>query len=92
MSVLTAAAEAVGRSSVAALPAGAVLRPDMLRAPHAVLQGQEVRLIFHGQGFQVGSAGRSLSDAAVGQPARVRTASGKVVTGIVQGPGVVEVK
>ncbi len=90
--VMTVVDEAVGRTAIAALPAGAALRADMLRAPNAVLQGQEVRLIYQGEGFQVGSTGRSLSDAAVGQAARVRTASGKVVKGIVQGPGVVEVK
>jgi flagella basal body P-ring formation protein FlgA len=77
---------------VAALPAGATLRPDMLRAPFAVAQGQSVKLLFLGEGFRVSSEGRSLSNASIGQPAQVRTASGKVVKGTVQAPGVVEVR
>jgi flagella basal body P-ring formation protein FlgA len=83
---------AVGRMTRAALPAGATLRPDMLRAPFAVSQGQHVRLLFQGAQFSISSEGRSLSNAAVGEPAQVRTASGKVVKGIVQEPGVVAVK
>jgi flagella basal body P-ring formation protein FlgA len=90
--LITAAQAAVGKLTLAALPAGASLRPDMLRAPFAVAQGQQVRVLFQGEGFRVGSEGRALSSAAVGEAAQVRTASGKVVKGTVQAPGVVEVR
>jgi flagella basal body P-ring formation protein FlgA len=92
LGLIADAQAAVGRVSVAALPAGATLRPDMLRAPFAVAQGQSVKLLFLGEGFRVSSEGRSLSNASIGQPAQVRTASGKVVKGTVQAPGVVEVR
>src|SRR5262249_4081118 len=92
LGLITEAQAAIGRMTLAALPAGASLRPDMLRAPFAVTQGQQVRLLFQGEGFRVSSEGRSLSNAAVGEAAQVRTASGKVVKGWVQAPGVVEVR
>lgn len=83
---------AVGKVSVAALSAGTPLRADMLRAPYAVTESQRVKIVFRGAGFSATSAGRSLGNAAVGEPVQVRTASGKVIKGVVQGPGVVEVK
>jgi flagella basal body P-ring formation protein FlgA len=70
---------------------GMPLRPDMLRAATVILQGQAVRLVFTGGGLNVSSEGRALGNAGVGEPVQVRTASGKVIKGIVQGPGVVEV-
>jgi flagella basal body P-ring formation protein FlgA len=90
--VLNDVGQALGKSVVAALPGGIALRADMLRAPPAVSQGQSVRIIFQGEGVRVDSEGRSLTTAAVGEPARVRTASGKVIEGIVHSPGVVEVR
>lgn len=84
--------DALGKATVAALPAGAPLRGDMLRSPTAVAQGQQVRVIFQGEGFQISSQGRSLSNAAVGEPVQVRMGSGKVIQGIAHSPGVVEVK
>jgi flagella basal body P-ring formation protein FlgA len=92
LGLITEPAAALGKMTQAALPAGAPLRPDMLRAPFAVAQGQQVRLLFQGEGFRVSSEGRSLSNAAIGEPAQVRTASGKVVKGVVQAAGVVEVR
>jgi flagella basal body P-ring formation protein FlgA len=70
---------------------GTPLRPDMLRAAIVVLQGQAVRLVFTASGLDVSSEGRALGNAGVGEPVQVRTPSGKVIKGIVQGPGVVEV-
>ena len=92
LGLITDPAAVIGRITQAALPAGATLRPDMLRAPLAVTQGQTVRLLFRGDGFHVSSEGRSLSNAAVGEPAQVRTGSGRVVKGIVHSPGVIEVR
>jgi flagella basal body P-ring formation protein FlgA len=92
LGLITDTQAAIGKVSVAALPAGATLRPDMLRAPFAVTQGQPVKLLFQADGLRVSSEGRSLSNAAVGEGAQVRTPSGKVVKGVVQSPGIVEVK
>jgi flagella basal body P-ring formation protein FlgA len=71
---------------------GTPLRPDMLRAATVIVQGQVVRVVFTGEGLRVSSEGRALANAGVGESVPVRTASGKVIKGIVQGPGVVEVR
>jgi flagella basal body P-ring formation protein FlgA len=92
LGLITDPAAAAGRITRAALPAGAALRADMLRAPFAVSQGQQVRVLYVGETIHVSSEGRSLSNAAVGELAQVRTPSGKVIRGIVREPGVIEVK
>ena len=90
--VLTDPEQAIGKATTAALPAGFTLRHEMLRAPVAVFAGQRVRVVFQGEGFTVSSDGRSLGDANIGEAVRVRTASGKLLSGVVQEPGVVRVR
>lgn len=90
--VFTDPQQVMGRAANAALPAGFPLRPDTLRAPYAVFSGQVVRVVFQGDGFRVSSEGRALASAGVGEPVQVRTASGKVLKGVVQSAGVVEVR
>jgi flagella basal body P-ring formation protein FlgA len=90
--VLTDPAPALGRLTVVALPAGHVLKIDQLRAPAAVTYGQTVRIVFRGEGFRISSEGRALGNAATGEQVQVRAASGKVLRGTVQAPGVVEVR
>jgi len=90
--VLTRPEQAVGRTTVAALPAGATLRPDMLRGALLVRQGQQVSLIYAGEGFRVASEGRALNNAVENAVVRVKTESGRVVSGIATEPGVVEVR
>ncbi len=92
LGVLTQQAQAIGRSTVAALPAGSTLRPDMLRGALLVKQGQQVQLVYTGDGFRVDSEGRALNNAVENAAVRVKTASGKVVSGIATGPGLVEVR
>ncbi len=88
---LTDPAEAVGKTLVSPLPAGYPLRADMLKAPMAVFQGQNVRLTAKGPGFTVSSEGKAMGNAADGQPVQVRTPSGQVVKGIARSGGVVEI-
>jgi flagella basal body P-ring formation protein FlgA len=90
--VLTELAQALGKSTNAAFPAGFVLREDMLRAPFAVTAGQRVVIVFQGAGFSVTSEGKSLGNASVGEAVQVRSASGKLLSGVVQEPGVVQVR
>jgi flagella basal body P-ring formation protein FlgA len=90
--VLTELAQAVGKSPNAAFPAGFALRVDMLRAPLAVTAGQRVVIRFQGEGFSVTSEGKSLGNASVGEAVQVRSASGKLLSGVVQEPGVVQVR
>jgi hypothetical protein len=62
-----------------------------LRLPPAVVQGQAVKVISRGPGFQVSNDGVALSTAGNGQGAQVRLATGQVVRGIARNGGVVEI-
>lgn len=83
--------QAIGKNPASSIAAGYPLRADMLRAPYVILQGQSVRIIAGGRGFQVNSEGKALNNAAVGNPVSVRTQSGKVVKAIAKDSGVAEV-
>lgn len=91
-SVLTDPTQAQGHAARYALAAGQPLRVEMLRLPPAVLQGQKVRVVSSGPGFQVSNEGVSLNTAAEGQVARVRLPGGQVLGGIARPGGVVEVQ
>ncbi|GIZ52662.1 flagellar basal body P-ring formation chaperone FlgA [Noviherbaspirillum aridicola] len=89
--IVTDVSQAVGRTMAISLPAGAPLRADSLRSVAAVQQGQTVRIVSAGPGFRVSAEGRALNNAADGQVAQARTASGQVVSGVARAGGVVEV-
>lgn len=90
--ILTEPDQAVGRSAAQSLPAGRPLRGDMLRQAFAVQQGQTVKVVSRGPGFQVtGGDGRALGNAINGQVVQVRMANGHMVSGIARAGGVVEV-
>ena len=89
--IITAAAQAVGKSSSVSIPVGTPLRQDAVRSLPAVQQGQIVRLVSEGTGFQISSEGKALNTASEGQPAQARTQSGQVVNGIARAGGIIEV-
>ncbi|WP_228488005.1 flagellar basal body P-ring formation chaperone FlgA [Rhodocyclus gracilis] len=89
--VVTDAAQAIGKTPRSGLGAGQPLRSDLLLAPWAVQQGQNVKLISRGAGFSASSDGRALNNAADGQVVQVRGASGQTITGIARTGGIVEV-
>lgn len=84
--------QAIGRVAAVSLPAGRPLRSDMLRQPVVVQQGQNVRLITIGEGFQVSNEGRALANATIGQVAQVRLNSGQVLSGIARADGSIEIR
>jgi flagella basal body P-ring formation protein FlgA len=90
--ILTDKELAIGRVLVASLPAGRPLRGDMLRQQMVVQQGQNIRIVTVGNGFQVSGEGRALSNAAIGQVTQVRLNSGQVLSGIVRADGSIEIK
>jgi len=89
--IITDASQAIGRTATVSLPAGTPLRKDALRSQAAVQQGQTVRVVSAGQGFQVSTEARALNNASEGQVAQARTASGQVVSGVAKAGGVLEV-
>jgi flagella basal body P-ring formation protein FlgA len=88
---ITDAQQVVGKVLASSISAGQVLRPEQLRAPQLVKTGQNVRLVAQGDSFQVSAEGKALNNAGAGQSVSVRTAGGKVVSGVVRADGAVEV-
>jgi flagella basal body P-ring formation protein FlgA len=89
--VVTDMAQAVGRSATVSLPSGAPLRLDNLRSKPVVQQGQQVRVVSTGAGFQVSTEARAIGNAAEGQIVQVRTQAGAIISGVAKAGGLVEV-
>lgn len=88
---LTDPHQAIGRATAMQIPAGRPMRSDMLRQIMAIQQGQNVKVISRGAGFQVANEGKALNNAAEGQVAQVRLNNGQIVSGIARGSGQVEI-
>lgn len=84
--------QAIGHTVVGGVPVGAPLRADMLRAPFAVKANEMVKVLAHGNGFEVASEGRAMANANDGQPVKVKMISGAVVQGTAHDGGMVEIK
>lgn len=89
---VTDASQAIGSTATARITAGLPLRQDLMRVANAVQAGQNVRLVAQGPGFSVSAEGSALSNASPGQPVRVKTAGGQIISGIVRNDGAVEVR
>jgi flagella basal body P-ring formation protein FlgA len=71
--------------------AGAPLSLNDLRSTSVIKNGDLVKLSFVGQGFTLSTNGQAMSNAAVGDTVKVRTAEGKVIQGVVLSKEEVEV-
>ncbi|MDO5101610.1 MAG: flagellar basal body P-ring formation chaperone FlgA [Lautropia sp.] len=71
-----------------ALAAGQPLRTDHLRTLPAIRAGEVVSAIAEGNGFRISTDAIALASANEGQRVRVKTTSGKVLTGQVEGKNV----
>lgn len=90
-SILTDPGQAVGKTLKNGITSGQPLRSDLLIAPLAVQQGQNVKMVSRGPGFSVSSDGKALNNATEGQIVQVRTASGQTVSGIARSGGIIEI-
>lgn len=90
--VITDTGQAIGRVVTISVNAGQPLRQDLLRAPLVIQQGQSVTLRVQGAGFKVSTTGRSLTNAAEGQVAQVRTLKGNTVNGIARLGAIVDIQ
>ncbi|MED5619875.1 flagellar basal body P-ring formation chaperone FlgA [Ideonella sp. BN130291] len=79
---LTQAAGAVGRTLARPLAAGDTLRQTDLKARQYFAAGDTVQVLAVGAGYSVSGAGQALSPGLEGQPVRVRTDSGRIVSGM----------
>lgn len=82
--VATDAGQIVGTVAVNRITSGLPIRSDLLRSAIAVQQGQTVRVVTRGTGFEVSTEGQVLSRASAGDPVQVRTRAGQVISGTVK--------
>lgn len=74
------------------IPAGEPILAESLSRPPAITAGQRVQVVVRGSGFNVSQEGSALNTAAMGEPVRVRTRSGRIVQGIAGDDGSVHVQ
>ena len=79
---LTDAAALVGRTLARSVAAGQGVRQATLKARQWFAPGDTVRIRAVGDGYAVAGSGEALTAGIEGQPARVRTESGRLVTGV----------
>ncbi len=80
-------AQAQDSISLRDLAPGQPIQLSLLRQAWRVKAGQRVQVIANGDGFSVNGEGQALNNAAVAQNARVRMASGQIVSGTVGADG-----
>ncbi|MEG1118032.1 MAG: flagellar basal body P-ring formation chaperone FlgA, partial [Janthinobacterium sp.] len=82
----------LGSEAARHLQAGQTLRQNMLRPPQLFAMGAQVKVAVSGGGFSIMSTGRAMAAGAEGANVRVRMDNGRLVSGVVNAQGVVEVK
>lgn len=87
----TDATRLAGRVLTRSLATGEPVRGDALRTRQWFGAGEIVTLTAMGRGFAVSSEGQALSPGLEGQPVRVRTENGRIVTGLPVGARRVEI-
>lgn len=88
---ITNPALAIGKTVSTSLSSGTILRTEALKSLALIQQGQAVRLVSGGPGFQVATDAQALNNAIEGQVVRARTSSGQLLSGIAKAGGVVEI-
>ena len=88
---LAAAELAIGRTLARPLQPGDTLRDADLRARQWFAAGDSVRIVAVGSGWRIHGEGQALNPGLEGQAVRVRTESGRIVSGVAAGDRMVEV-
>lgn len=81
-----------GRVLARPVAPGQALRETDLRSRRWFSNGQAVRIVASGEGYQINIDGQALGHGMEGQPVRVRTDAGRIVTGVAVGEALVEVR
>lgn len=89
--ILTDINQVLGQTTAQAISPGTPLRADSLRKANLISQGQLVKLVSAGPGFQVSTEAKAMANASLGQSVAVKTASGQQLNGIAQAGGIVQV-
>jgi flagella basal body P-ring formation protein FlgA len=91
VTIITDPTQAIGRMTTMAMRVGTALREDQLRSVNVIRQGQTVKVVSNGPGFQVSTEAFAMSNAAEGQTAQAKTSSGQVVSGVARAGGILEI-
>ena len=83
--------QALGRVLDRPLPAGRSLRQSHLKSRQWFAAGETVQVLAQGPGFRVAGEGQALTPGTEGQPVRIRTESGRILTAQAVGERRVEV-
>lgn len=83
---------AIGALTNQRIPAGQPVLSSALVSPPVINAGQRVRLVVEGVGFAISHEGHALNSAAAGAPVRVKIRNGRIVQGIAQADGNVQVR
>lgn len=81
----------IGKTLNNSLASGSILKLDAIKTTPVIQQGQNVKIISAGPGFQVATDGIALNNASEGQIARAKTISGQVLSGLAKATGVIEI-
>ncbi len=72
--------------------AGTALRQDWFRVLPVIVAGDMIKVIATGNGFSVTSDGQALNQANDGQTVRIKTESGRVITGTARSGRIAEIR
>jgi flagella basal body P-ring formation protein FlgA len=75
----------VGRTLAQTLRPGQAVRQAHIKLRQWFAAGEEVKVVAAGDGFALESTGQAITNGIEGQPARVRTEGGRIVTGVATG-------
>ncbi|MDD2544942.1 MAG: flagellar basal body P-ring formation chaperone FlgA [Burkholderiaceae bacterium] len=81
----------IGQTASRQLLAGQALRQSMIRPLALFRAGAQVRVVAQGPGYAITSAGQALTTGAPGQTVRVRMDNGRLINGVVNENGTIEV-
>lgn len=82
--VVANAEQWIGQVAARSWVAGQTVRQSMVKPAQVFQAGTQIRVVAQGVGFQVLSDGQAMTSGVVGQPAKVRLDSGRVMSGVVQ--------
>jgi flagellar basal body P-ring formation protein FlgA len=88
---ITASELAIGRTLAKPLAPGDALRDGDLRTRQWFAAGDTVRIVAGGSGWRIHGEGQAMNPGLEGQAVRVRTESGRIVSGVATGDRMVEV-
>jgi len=83
--------QAIGKAIQVSVSSGTLLRMETLKNPAVVQQGQAVKVVSIGNGFQVTTEAQAITNASEGQIAKAKTANGVTLSGVAKAGGIIEI-